>query len=284
MAGSDYKIGASERPDLPIAVVIGGGGMGMSTAKRLGQHCRIVLASLSADKNPQREAALREDGVDAVAVQCDMTDPASVARLASFVAERGPLRTLAHVAALSPAMGDWRTLLSVNLIGAALIERAMLELAGPGTAAIFVSSLAGHTGAPPTPEMIAVLDDPLVPDFFERLEALVPQPTSGLAYALSKSTLNRMVQRRAAAWGRKGARIVSMSPGMIATPMGALEFAGPNREIKLGLLKRTPLAREGTMIETADAIEFLASERASFITGTDLLVDGGAAAATRFPE
>ena len=105
------KTGTSERPDLPIAVVIGGGGMGMSTARRLGQHCRVVLASLSADKNPQREAALKEDGIDAVAVQCDITDAASVAELAKFVKARGRLRTLAHVAALSPSMGDWTTLM-----------------------------------------------------------------------------------------------------------------------------------------------------------------------------
>lgn len=278
------KTGTSERPDLPIAVVIGGGGMGMSTARRLGQHCRVVLASLSAEKNPQREAALKEDGIDAVAVQCDMTDPASVAELARFVADRGPLRTLAHVAALSPGMGDWRTLLNANLVGAKLIEQAMLGLCRQGTAAIFVSSLAGHSGAPPSQEILDVLDDPLQAGFFEKLEALVPTHTSQVAYGLSKMALNRMCQRQAAAWGRKGGRIVSMSPGMIATPMGALEFSGPNRDIKLALLARTPLGREGTMIETADAIEFLASDRASFITGTDLLVDGGAAAAGRFPQ
>ncbi len=280
------RTGTSERPDLPIAVVIGGGGMGMSTAKRLGQHCRIVLASLSAEKNPAREAALKEDGIDAVAVQCDMTDPASVDALARFVAERGPLRTLAHVAAFSPSMGDWRTLLAVNLVGPALIERAMLKLAQPHTAAIFVSSLAGHRPQPPSDAVLAVLDQPLAADFVARLEALLPaaEHTSGAAYSLTKTALNRMCRRRAWAWGQKGARIVSMSPGMIATPMGALEFEGVNREHKLALLAKTPLGREGTMIETADAIEFLASDRASFITGTDLLVDGGVHAALAFPE
>ena len=278
------KTGTSERPDLPIAVVIGGGGMGMSTARRLGQHCRVVLASLSAEKNPQREAALKEDGIDAVAVQCDITDAGSVAELAKFVAARGRLRTLAHVAALSPSMGDWTTLMKVNLVGAKLIEEAMLGLAEPHTAAVFVSSLAGHRNEPPSAEVFKVLDDPLAPDFLPRLEALVPEHDSRTAYSLSKVALNRMCRQRAAAWGRKGARIVSMSPGMIATPMGALEFATGSREIKLGLLAKTPMGREGTMIETADAIEFLASERASFITGTDLLVDGGVNAALAFPE
>lgn len=278
------KTGTSERPDLPVAVVVGGGAMGMSAARRLGQSCRIVLASLSGAKNAARQQALFEDGIDAVAVECDITSASSVAKLADFVSERGALRVLAHVAAMSPSMGSWREILSLNLIGAAHVERALLPLASQGAAAIFVSSLAGHPLNPPAPEVIAVLDDPLAPDFFDRLEALVPEPTPGAAYVLSKFALNRICQRRAAAWGRRGARILSMSPGMIATPMGAIEFSGSSREEKLKLLERAPLGREGTMVETADAIEFLASDRASFITGTDLLVDGGVAAAIRFLE
>jgi NAD(P)-dependent dehydrogenase (short-subunit alcohol dehydrogenase family) len=257
--------------------------MGMSAARRLGQSHRVVLASQSAAKNAGREAALREDGIDAVAVAFDVTDPDSVAELAGFVAGRGPLRTLAHVAGLSPSMGDWHQIFRVNLIGTALMERACLELAFPGTAAVFVSSSAGHLAQPPAREVVAVLDDPLTPGFFGRLTDVIPtdEQTPLQAYRLSKWALNRMCRRRAAAWGAKGARIVSMSPGAIATPMGAKELAGPSRAVKLKLMEQLPMAREGTMVETADAIEFLASDRASYITGTDLLVDGGIVAATR---
>jgi NAD(P)-dependent dehydrogenase (short-subunit alcohol dehydrogenase family) len=276
--------GTSERPDLPIALVIGGGGMGMSTARRLGQSCRVVLASLSASKNAERQQALFEDGIDAIAVQCDITDRGSVAELAKFVAGRGRLRTLAHVAGLSPSLGSWHEILNLNLVGAALMEEAMLPLAAQGTAAIFVSSLAGHRLELPTAEVTKVLDDPIAPDFFERLEALVPEHTSMRGYQLSKFALNRMCRRRAIPWGRRGARIVSMSPGLIATPMGAAEFSSANRERKIGIIRNSPAGREGTMVETADAIEFLASDRASFITGTDLLVDGGATAASFFPS
>ena len=277
------RTGTNERPGLPVALVIGGGGMGMATARRLGQSHRVVLASQSAGKNAEREAALREDGIDAVAVRLDVTDPDSVAELAAFVAGQGPLRTLAHVAGLSPSMGDWHLLLRVNLIGTALMERACLELAVPGTAAVFVSSSAGHLADPPAPEIAAVLDDPLAPDFFDRLGEVVAKDdqTPLQAYRLSKWALNRMCRRRAAAWGAKGARIVSMSPGPIATPMGARELEGPSRAVKLKLMEKLPIAREGTMVETADAIEFLASDKASYITGTDLLVDGGIVAATR---
>ena len=81
------------------------------------------------------------------------------------------------------------------------------------------------------------------------------------------------------AWAERGARIVSLSPGMIATPMGAIELA--SQPEKRRLLEATPLGREGTMVEIADAVEFLVSDRASYITGTDILVDGGVAAAVR---
>ncbi|WP_405976238.1 SDR family oxidoreductase [Streptomyces sp. NBC_00988] len=279
---AELQTGKSQRPDLPVALVIGGGGIGMSAARRLGQSHRLVLASLSADRIPARESALREDGIDAVVTRCDITEPDSVAELGQLVASHGRLRTVAHVAALSPSMGGWRTLLRVNLVGARLIERMSLGQAVRGTAAVFVSSSAGHLAEPPDPEITAVLDDPLAPDFVERLEKLVPERTPLQAYRLTKYALLRMCRKRAAAWGQKGARIVSMSPGPIATPMGALEFEGPHREVKLTMLRQSPLGREGTMTETADAIEFLASDRASYITGTDLLVDGGILATTRF--
>lgn len=277
------QTGTNERPGLPVALVIGGGGMGMSAARRLGQAHRVVLASLSDGRNGDREAALREDGIDAVAVRLDVTDADSVAELAAFVAGHGRLRTLAHVAGLSPSAGDWHQVFSVNLIGTALMERACLELAAPGTAAVFVSSSAGHLAQPPAPDLTTVLDDPLRPGFFDRLnEVIAKQEQTPLqAYRLSKWALNRMCRRRAGAWGAKGARIVSMSPGPIATPMGAKELAGPSREVKLRLMEKLPLPREGTMVETADAIEFLASDQASYITGTDLLVDGGIVAATK---
>jgi NAD(P)-dependent dehydrogenase (short-subunit alcohol dehydrogenase family) len=277
------QTGNNERPGFPVALVIGGGGMGMAAARRLGQTHRVVLASHSEKKNAEREAALREDGIDAVAVQVDVTDPDSVAALRQFVVGHGRLRTLAHVAGLSPSMGDWHHLFSVNLIGTALMERACLELATLGTAAVFVSSSAGHLAEPPAPEIVTVLDDPLTPGFFDRLDQVISQDeqTSLQAYRLSKWALNRMCRRRAGAWGAKGARIVSMSPGPIATPMGARELEGPSREVKLKLMEKLPIAREGTMVETADAIEFLASDKASYITGTDLLVDGGIVAATR---
>lgn len=273
-------IGSSERPDLPVALVVGSGGIGLATARRLAQTHRVVLSSRSAGALEQRAAALREEGLDVIGVPCDITDAASVDALAAAVADRGVFRACAHVAAFSPSMGDWEAVMRTNLIGAANIERALLPLAGTGSAIVFVGSLAGHL-ANPSPEILVLLDDPHGENIVARIAAVAGEVDSGLAYRLSKFALRRMCERRAAAWGARGGRIVSISPGLVATPMGALEFK--NQPVKYDLLAATPLQREATTPEIVDAIEFLLSGRASFISGIDLLVDGGLMATKRHP-
>jgi NAD(P)-dependent dehydrogenase (short-subunit alcohol dehydrogenase family) len=270
----DIGIGTSARPQLPLALVIGAGGMGMAIARRLAQHNRLLVA----DKDPERlaraERAFREEGYDGRAFPCDILDPAAVARLAEQVAAHGPMRILAHVTALSPSMADWQPIMRLNLVGARMIHDAMLPLAVATTAAVFISSMAAIVPPEPAAETKAIMDDPLAPDFLARLlQSEGGQISSGRAYGLSKHGLNRMCRKQAAAWAARGARIVSLSPGAIDTPMGALE--NEKNPGKKEHLRKIPLRREGTMPEIADAVEFLTSERASYITGTDLLIDGG---------
>ena len=117
------KTGTSERPDLPLAVVVGAGGMGVSAARRLGNHYRILLTDINGDRAEERAAAMRDDGYDAVSCRSDITDLNSVARLAEAVAAQAPLRALVNVAAISPSMGAWRDIINLNLIGAAMSQR-----------------------------------------------------------------------------------------------------------------------------------------------------------------
>lgn len=260
-------------PSQPLAVVIGAGGMGMAVARRLGQHNHIVVADVDASKLERQAERLREEGVQVTAVACDITDAASVARLAEKVRELGPLSKLAHVTGLSPSMADWRTIMAVNLIGPALVADALRPLALPGAAAVVISSLSAHLG-PPDDNTAALLDQPLSLDFLDRLAGTVADGmTPQLSYSWSKFGVIRLCQRLAVSWGAQGARVVSLSPGLIATPQGTSEFK--HAKTKLGLLQKCPLQRQGGVLEIADVVEFLLSERASYINGVDLLVDGG---------
>jgi NAD(P)-dependent dehydrogenase (short-subunit alcohol dehydrogenase family) len=267
-------IGSSERPDWPLAVVIGAGGMGMVVARRLAQRHRVLIADIDAARAAAAAATLRSEGGDASATACDVTDPSSVQALAGAVADLGGFQALAHVAGLAPGTVSFDQIVRVNLTGAALVAEALRPLASVGTAAVLVASIAGHNLR--LPEAVeALLRAPTDPDLADKLRTVLgaERAVPGFGYALSKYGMIAYCRRQAAAWGERGARIISLSPGLIATPMGALSYQ--NNPEKFQLFRQIPLQREGTMLEIADAVEFLVSDRASFITGADLLVDGG---------
>ena len=268
--------GSNARPDLPLALIVGAGGIGMVVARRLGQRHRLMLADRDPDHLQAAVAALAAEGHDAVACLCDVTSPADVTAMAGAAAAAGPLRTLAHVVGLSPSVGDWRAIMAVDLVGAALVEQAIGPVIAPGGAGVFVSSLAAH-GPAPAAEIAALMAAPLAADFLDRLQALAGALDPGAAYSHAKWALNRLCRWQAGAWAERGARIVSLSPGLIASPMGAIEFE--RQPAKLRMLEMTPVKREGTMIEIAGLVDFLASDAASFLTGVDILADGGLSAA-----
>lgn len=273
------KAGSSERPDWPMAVVVGAGGLGMVVARRLGLSHRLLIADRDAVLVEQHCADLRSQGYDATAIACDVTSPPDIAALADAASTRGKVRTLAHVVGLSPAAKDFTAIMAVNLVGAASVAEAFLDLLEPGGAGIFISSSAAHMQDVPA-VLQPLLDDPLRPDFIAALAAeLGAEANANQAYALSKAALNRMCRRLAPAWGKRGLRIVSLSPGLIASPQGAESYK--HSAGKMALLEAAPLGRECSMLEIAGVVAFLASDQASYITGTDILVDGGLIAAVR---
>jgi NAD(P)-dependent dehydrogenase (short-subunit alcohol dehydrogenase family) len=248
-------------------------------ARRLGLSHRLLVADRDADHVERQCAALRSDGYDAVAVTCDVTRPADIARLAAEASSRTGLRTLANVVGLSPAARDFNAIMAVNLVGAAGVAKAFVDVLEPGGAAVFISSSAAHMQPVPD-ELLPLLDDPLHGDFVHALaEVLGADADANHAYTLSKAGLNRMCRREAVIWGRRGLRIVSLSPGLIATPQGAESYNHTSG--KVALFEAIPLSRECSMLEIAGVVAFLTSDQASYITGTDILVDGGLIAAVR---
>jgi NAD(P)-dependent dehydrogenase (short-subunit alcohol dehydrogenase family) len=250
-------------------VVIGAAsGMGAAVAALLAPRGPLLLA----DRDADRLAALAAD-LGATTMACDITAAADVQALRKAVDRLG---ALVVTAGLSPSMAGGRRIFEVNLLGLERVVRAFEGAIGAGSAAVCFASVAGHM-MPALPAVDAVLDQPLSETFFDDVAKQGFDPDNpALAYALSKRGVRRLVQRHAAAWGAKGARILSLSPGIVDTGMGRLE--ADNQPMMAGMVASSSLARMGRPEEVAAVAAFLVSDAASFMTGTDVLVDGGAMA------
>ncbi|QJC51209.1 SDR family oxidoreductase [Paenibacillus albicereus] len=259
-----------------VYVITGGsGGMGKATAELVGRKGTVLLADVSEQRLMLAKEELAAKGISDVHWQTvDITSKSDVTALAQKAAELGTLRGLVHTAGLSPTMADSRRITEVNLVGTGLVLEAFLPLAGPGAVAVLISSMSGHM-APRQGPYTEILKNPLADHAVETMEQFA-QGDPGTAYSLSKLGVLLIVEDQAWAWGEKGARIASISPGTIDTPMGRQE-AEQQAQMKV-MLDHTPLRREGKPSEIAAAVEFLLSDAASYITGTDLRVDGGTVA------
>jgi NAD(P)-dependent dehydrogenase (short-subunit alcohol dehydrogenase family) len=261
---------------MDVIVITGIGGMGLACARRIGTGHRLVLADFNADQLAAG-AALAADGYEVLPQVMDVADPDSVAALAGAVQQAGRLRALLHTAGLSPSMASAERIYAVDLLGTALVLDAFLPLAVDGTVAVMIASMAGQL-APLPPELerrLATVPTDQLADFIKERHADEP----GQAYGIAKRGNQLRVQAAAADWSARGARVVSLSPGITATPMGRLELQDP-RTAQLRTMSR--VHRLGTPDDIAAAVEWLISPAASFINGTDLLIDGGAVATMRW--
>ena len=265
-------------PVSDVVVVTGIGGMGTACARRLGAGRTVVVADVDDAKLAAEAAALELDGFAVVPVPVDVSDRLSVGRLAEAAAERGALRTVVHTAGLSPAQATPERLLTVDVLGTEYVLDAFLELATPGSVAVCVASMAGYLTSidADVERELASGDADAVAELLGRTADL----GHGDAYAFAKRVNQLRVEHYATTWGARGGRVVSISPGIIATPMGRQELAGAPDAIG-ATLALSPVPRIGTPEDIANAVAWLASPEASFVSGCDLRVDGGVIAAVR---
>ena len=272
-----------------VGVVTGAGrGMGRACLRHVAGLCDTVVAI---DRDAAGLAEALADpaltGAEFVGQTADISDRADVAGIAATVERHGRFRALAHAAGISPTMSDARTVFRVDLVGTALLLEALTPLVGPGAVAVCFASMASQIlAAAGDPEADAVLVEPLAAgpqDVFDRLLGPVgPQlEDPGFAYAWAKRGVQLVARRTAVAWGPAGGRVCSVSPGMVDTPQGQQEAA--NQPAMALLEELTPLGRYARAEELAEVVAFLLSDRASFMTGVDVLVDGGVVAALAQP-
>jgi NAD(P)-dependent dehydrogenase (short-subunit alcohol dehydrogenase family) len=266
-----------------VLVVTGAGGMGTAIAERLGAGRTVLLG----DRDPAalELAALRLSGVghDVVTHVVDVTDDAEVRQLARVAADLGPVRQIAHTVGVSPQEAPIADILAIDLLGMARVLEVFGPVVAPGGACVVIASMAGH-----------IVTSPLGPADERRLATVPADELLGLeaaqpgrftdgpeAYGFAKRVCTLRVQAAALLWAERGARVNAISPGIVATPMGHRELDGPYGSIVGKLVTMAPAGRIGTPQDVAHAAAFLLDPATSFVTGVDLLVDGGVVAALR---
>jgi NAD(P)-dependent dehydrogenase (short-subunit alcohol dehydrogenase family) len=270
-----------ERSITTVGVVTGAGrGMGRTCAELLAKSMDTVIL---VDRDEKALAVASKELAEAPAsislFAADVTDTDRMFELARDVSERGHLRAVAHAAGISPTMADWRRVLEVDAIGTAKLLEALRPLNGEGTATVCFSSMADDLVLGwDRRDADASLDEPLRPGWVDSVRAAVgaslEDPAN--AYAWAKRAVRRLVRAEAIRLGPLGARIVSVAPGMMDTPQGQQEW--DQQPLMKALLDMSPIKRLGRPEEVARVVEFLVSDSASFLTGTDILIDGGVVA------
>ncbi len=264
-----------------VVAIIGTRGFGLPCARRLGGARRLLIGDVSPEILDTAATTLTAEGYDVSTCLIDVSKRDSVRAFAAEAAELGSLKTFVVTAGLSPHMASPERILAVNMLGPIEILEAFQPLAVKGTVGVIIASNAAYM-APIPPEVDRDLALAAPPALLESVRK-VPGADTGLgAYWLAKRSNQLRVEVLAPIWGKLGARLVSVSPGLISTAMVAFErkSGSPVDEAVAG----TPMGRIGVPEDIAAAVAWLAGPEASYITGTDLLVDGGMTSALTWTE
>ncbi len=253
-------------------------GIGKCTAELMGHNHELVLCDRSEQQLHEFSSYLNHKGIKNETILCDVSIQSDVEKAITSATSNKPLDKVFHAAGVSTSsVENTSQLYDINLKGTAYFINAMAPHVSTGTSMLCVASQASYFAEMMiTPEIQEVLSTPLDGNFIERLEAADERKTSlepGAAYGLSKRGVRYLIEAVAFEWGKKDARINTLSPGIIETPMSIAEAKKYPQMVTIKDL--TPLQRWGQPIEVAKVAEFILSGDASFMTGADLLLDGG---------
>lgn len=262
-----------------VMILTGAGQIGMAIARRMGYGKKIVVG----DKKPENAGAIagimNGAGFDAVPVETDISSRDSVLNLIAEARKYGEITMLVNSAGVSPSQAPVEAILKVDLYGTVVLLEEIGKVIGHGGVGVTISSQSGHRMPALAPEE----DEQLATTPAEKLlslDILRPEHIRDTlhAYQMAKRCNVKRVMAEAVKWGERGARINSISPGIVVTPLALDEFDGPRGDFYRNMFAKCPAGRPGTADEIANVAELLMSDRGAFITGTDFLIDGGATA------
>ena len=268
-----------------VIVVIGAGSMGQAIARRVSAGKQVLLADLRKENSDAAARVLSDAGFEVSTATVDVSSRASVHELVQTATALGEVTGVIHAAGVSPSQAPAATILAVDLYGTALVLEEFGNVITQGGAGVVISSMSGHRLPPLTAEQnMALATTPT--DELLALPMLQPeQVTDPLhAYQISKRGNALRVMAEAVRWGKRGARVNTISPGIIFTPLAKDELTGPGGAGYRRMLELSPAGRGGTPDEVGTVGALLMGADGAFITGSDFLMDGGVTAAYWYGE
>ena len=262
-----------------VMLLSGAGQIGMAIARRMGYGMKIIIGDIKIENAEKISKIMKDAGYDAEAAEMDLSDRNSIKSFIAKGQNYGDIKMLVNAAGVSPSQASVQTILKVDLYGTAVLLEEVGKVICSGGVGITISSQSGKR----MPQLTAQEDAMLACTPTEELlslKLLQPENIKDTlhAYQIAKRCNEKRVMAEAVKWGNRGARINSISHGIIVTPLAIDEFNGSRGDFYKNMFAKCPARRPGTADEVANVAELLMSDKGAFITGTDFMCDGGATA------
>lgn len=262
-----------------VMIVTGAGQISMAITRRIGYGKKIVMGDKKLENAQEIAKVMNDAGFDVEPMKMDLSSRESILNLIAKAKEYGEIKMLVNGAGVSPSQAPIEAILKVDLYGTAVLLEEVGKVIEKGGVGVTISSQSGWR----MPQLTAEQDAQLATTPTEELlslEILQPENIRDTlhAYQLAKRCNEKRVMAQSVEWGKRGARINDIAPGIIVTPLAVDEFNGPRGDFYKNMFAKCPAGRPGTADEVANVAELLMSDRGAFITGSTFLVDGGATA------
>ena len=262
-----------------VMLLTGAGQIGVAIARRMGYGKKIIIGDKSLENALAAAKTMTEAGFDALPAEMDLASRTSILSVIDEAQKHGEITMLVNAAGVSPSQAPVEAILKVDMYGTAVLLEEAGKVIAPGGVGVTISSQSGHRMKQLTLEEDELLACTPAEELLS-LDILQPENIRDTlhAYQLAKRCNEKRVMAESVKWGERGARLNSISPGIIVTPLALDELNGPRGDFYKNMFLKCPVGRPGTAGEVANVAELLMSDRGAFITGADFLIDGGATA------